>query len=235
MSLEGMKRRGITSSISIVDNPRFAVLKHATGQLAWAVVLAVDLRNSTSRAMRVGAEATYLTMHTFLPTMEYLIGKAGGQVIGLRGDGLFAGFGVTEVEEGKETFTPTIAEDAASKSVECGRGMLEAIVDVINPLFQTESLDADLAIGVGIDSGKVIITRIGLETANEVTAYGPCVNNACKKADGNNEIYVSSTVWNYYPKSKGGLVRFSLIGNKGYRVTDYPHDVLKRSRPRHGK
>lgn len=234
MSANRRKEGSIEASISIVDDPKFSVLKHGTGQLAWAVVLSVDLRNSSSRAIRHGAENTYLTMHTYLPTMEYLIGRSNGKVIGLRGDGLFAGFGITEVEEGRETFTTEIASKAASDSVRCGRGMVEAIEDVINPILEADGIPAGLQIGAGIDSGEVIITRIGLDTANEVTAYGPCVNEACKRANqGYNEVYISSLVNRYYPTSATGKVRFSQISGKGYRVDRYPYDVLSRKRPGH--
>ncbi|MFK7735172.1 MAG: adenylate/guanylate cyclase domain-containing protein [Pirellulaceae bacterium] len=225
------KEGSIEGSISIVDDPKFSVLKHGTGQLAWAVVLSVDLRHSTWRALEYGAKNTYLTMHTFLPTMEYLIGRSNGTVIGLRGDGLFAGFGITEVEEGRETFTTEIATKAAGDSVKCGRGMVEAIEDVINPLLEEEDIPAAMQIGVGIDSGKVIITRIGLDTANEVTAYGTCVNEACKRSSGNNEVYISAAVNRYYPSSDTGKVRFEFVRNKGYRVDNYPCDVLSRKHP----
>ena len=235
MSVRNAKEGSLAASISIVDDPRFAVLKHSMGQLAWAVVLSVDLRNSTWRAMNHGAEATYLTMHTYLPTMEYIVGKAGGKVIGLRGDGLFAGFGITECNEEERVFTSAIASKAASDSVKCGHGMIEAVRDVINPILEDDGVPDGLAVGVGIDTGQVVITRIGLDTANEVTAYGDCVNRACKRCNGNNVVYISRAVVDYYPTSDGGTVKFVSAGENGYRLKSFPYDVLSRGRARKAK
>lgn len=47
MSVNGRKEGSIEASTSIVDDPKFSVLRYATGQLAWALVLLVDLRHST--------------------------------------------------------------------------------------------------------------------------------------------------------------------------------------------
>lgn len=170
-------------------------------------------------------------MHTYLPTMAHLVEKAEGKVVGLRGDGLFAAFGVTELT-GTGTEVPgKEAGNAAQNAVRCGKAMIEAVKDAINPTLHEGGINGDLAIGVGVDVGNVVITRIGWETASEVTAYGPPVNRACKKlaAKVNNAVRISKGVKNIYPSGKAGKVRFSFF-SEGFTV-DFPNDMfmLRRS------
>jgi len=173
----------------ISDIPRFDRLKVGTGVDAWAVILFVDLRNSSRRADEYGAKATYLTMHTYLPTMAYLVGKAGGHIVGYRGDGLFAAFGIDDTGH-----NPSDLDHGAEvqASIRCAKAMVEAVDDVINPVLAAADIPAGLRIGVGIDAHKVVITSIGLRSAYEVTAYGTAVNKAAKESDrGNGEVMIS--------------------------------------------
>ncbi len=222
------------SAPSIVDVPKYSVLKHGSGLAAHAVILCVDLRGSSHRAVRIGAEDTYLTMHTYLPTMGHLVELADGKVIGLRGDGLFAGFGITEVDGDKQVFTQEIAAKATRNALKCGKGMIEAITDAINPVLEEDRIEGGLCIGVGIDVGKVVITRIGWESASEVTAYGPVINNTCKKlvAHASNSIHVSSGFRNIFPTAKGGRVRFRQVRGEDAFEVAYPDDVLDRTAKR---
>lgn len=228
---EGMRSRSfggeiIASAPSISDLPQYKVLKHSTGQSAWAAILAVDMRKSSRIATEHGAEATYVLMHTYLPTMAYLVEKAGGKVVGLRGDGLFAAFGVTELVNTGTEVTPEAATEAVRGAVRCGKAMIEAMEDAVSPVMRNGGLIADLKIGVGIDVGNVVITRIGLESASEVTAYGAPVNHACKKfaSKASNQIRVSQVARDMYPKTKGGRVTFA--NYDGGFFVNFPSDVI---------
>ena len=75
---------GIRASL-VGNEPEYAKLSMARGMGAWAVILSVDLRESSERAVRLGGEHTYLTMHTYLPTMIELVDRAKGLIVGLRG------------------------------------------------------------------------------------------------------------------------------------------------------
>lgn len=205
---------------AITDIPEYEVLKHGTGQSAWAAILAVDLRQSSRRAEEIGARQTYLTMHTYLPTMAHLVGKSDGYVVGMRGDGLFAAFGVSDFDS-----TEIDGSKAVQSAISCGKAMTEAVDEIINPVLRKNNVKDGLAIGVGVDIGKVVITRIGLQTANEVTAYGAAVNHACKKyaSHGRNEIRVSQAAWEMFPSSKGGTVK--MTQGSGYCLVQYPANM----------
>jgi class 3 adenylate cyclase len=208
----------------IGSEPEFASLETEFGMAAWAVVLSVDLRSSSDRAVKVGAEHTYLTMHTYLPTMGELVSRAKGKIVGLRGDGLFAAFGITKLEGSGKEVTSEVSGDAVQCATRCGKAMLEATSDIINPILVSGSVEGGLQIGVGISVGDVVITRIGLRDANEVTAYGPPVNQACKlcgKTSG--EIVLAISAKNIFPTSHGGRVKFRQ-NSHGF-IPEYPADM----------
>ncbi|QDS98469.1 adenylate/guanylate cyclase domain-containing protein [Adhaeretor mobilis] len=224
---EGKERGGVTinaSGHSITDLPQYDILKNATGLSAWAAILNVDLRYSSQIAMEYGAEKTFLLMHTYLPTMAFLVEKGGGNTVGLRGDGLFAAYGVTELDGEKEVVDGQAAAKAVQEATDSGKAMIEAVEDVLSAVLKDERL-GDLKIGVGVDVGSVVITRIGLKSASEVTAYGPTVNRACKKlaAKAVNKIHVSQAAERMFPQSKGGKVKFTKFD--GYFEMHYPSDV----------
>jgi len=189
----------------VADIPRYRRLRLRSAEKAWSAVLFVDMRGSTERAKRIGPRNTFLTMHAFLPAMAFLASDAGGYVVGFRGDGLFAAFGINEhgvapagLDRGK----------AVQSAASCGQSMQEAIKDIINPLFSRYELTDDLTIGVGVDAGDIVITRIGIQGAHEVTAYGDAINMASKLCEGaKGEVWLSPAAESLYPSSVGGRVR----------------------------
>jgi class 3 adenylate cyclase len=147
---------------------------------AWATVLSVDIRGSTKRAMEVGAEATFITMHVYMRTMIRLVAKARGIVVGLRGDGLLAAFGRKAYDGDNLTLTAEESDKALLAATSCGDAMVKAVVKLINPALLNRDVPGDLRIGVGIECGQMVITKIGLLDAHDVTGYGHCVNRAAK-------------------------------------------------------
>ena len=231
-----MEQYGAITANALVDNPEYEKLKHGFGKSVWSVMLAVDLRGSTNRAVEIGPKNTYLTMHTFLPTLINLVGSWDGAVVGLRGDGLIAHFGETEVKSDDNTdVSSEVASQAAQDSVNCGKGMIEAVEEIINPLLDSKGIKSDLRIGVGIDCGHSVVTRIGHLAATELTAYGPPVNNACKFSDQQNRIHVRTRVRELYPSGKGGRVKFRSAGSgKSGLIVMFPPDMhmLDRTPPK---
>src|SRR5258706_6074673 len=114
---------------SLQDDPRLAAIPNAYGMAAFSTVLAVDLRGSSARAVRIGAKDTYLTMHTFLPTMIHLVECAGGIVVGLRGDGLFASFGLTPRIDDDTKWED--GPESVREATRCGKAMIEAAEEVV--------------------------------------------------------------------------------------------------------
>lgn len=148
------------------------------GFQTWAVILSVDMVGSSRRAERIGPRATYITMHTYLPVMAYLAGRR-GHVVGLRGDGLFAAFGIRKEAGEYKAVTGEAVSEAVGNAARTGQAMIEAC-ELLDQVLVASEVEGGISVRVGVDAGSVVVTRIGLEDAQEVTAYGTAVNNACK-------------------------------------------------------
>jgi adenylate cyclase len=190
----------------VADLPAYSILPDGYGAQAWAVILFVDLRNSSRRAEQFGVKATYLTMQAYLPTMAWVVEKMRGHLVGYRGDGLFAAFGLDKT--GRNPVKLEHGEEIR-RAVLCAKAMLEAVDDAVVPELAEFDVPGDLRIGVGIDASQVVVTRIGLLRAYEVTAYGLAVNNAAHGSNvGNGEVMITPRARRLYPTSSGGTMRF---------------------------
>jgi adenylate cyclase len=199
--------RAVVEPASLASDPVYGSFDTSYGTMAWAVVLSVDMRGSSKRAIQVGPKHTYLTMHTFLPTMAFLVAKAGGKIIGLRGDGLFAAFGTTPVQTNNfQGVSQDTSDEAIKSATNCGKALVESVDEVINPLLKTSDIDSSVSIGVPIDVGNIVITKIGWSDAVEVTAYGEPINRACKKSI--TGVWLTNEAKKLFPVSQGGRIKF---------------------------
>lgn len=148
---EGLTKnsRSITASAPyhIGNTPQFVSLETTHGVAGWAVLLAVDLRKSSDRAVRIGAKKTFLTMHTYIPTMAELVVRNGGKVGSLRGDGLFAVFGFKENTYPSRPVTEAEGAAAINNATCCGRAMIEATKEILNPILSEKEIEAGLVVG----------------------------------------------------------------------------------------
>lgn len=230
----GLERRTLTASVEMY-NKSFSLNEHIQipemplgfGTKAWAAILFVDLRNSSKRAEKYGERDTYLTMHAYLPTMAHLVSQASGIVVGYRGDGLFAAFGLSL--EGTNSIALNEGHEVRN-AVDCAKSMIEAVDEAVEPELRSYDVPGDLQVGCGIDASKVVLTRIGLHENSESTAYGNAVNKASKLSGGSGEVVVSAGARNLYPKGKGGRIGFARHWKlEGLRV-EFPsgYQVLQR-------
>ncbi len=168
-------------------------------------VLFVDMRMSTKRAMEVGPELTFLTMHVYLTALLEIVRCYNGKVIDIMGDGLMVFWGGETAREEDHEYKCVAVQRAGL----CGRDMLVARERVINRIVGERKLGPSINIGVGVTFGSVIVTRIGVSDTYDVKAFGDCVNIASKYASkANNQVYVSKKVMNKWPSSEGGKIRF---------------------------
>jgi class 3 adenylate cyclase len=144
-------------------------------------VLSVDMRGSTALAMKHDAEKTFVLMQCFIPLMAFVAVALNGEVVGLRGDGLIAAFG----------FGATKWSECINSAYEAGMLMLESQRDELTPFLRAKGYPTPMGAGVGVDTGTVTITKIGLGDAVEVTAYGTAVNVAAKNCKLVNQLWLS--------------------------------------------
>lgn len=209
----------------VKDLPRFRSFTLGAGASAWAAILFVDLRDSTKRAKSIGPRKTYLTMHALLPALAYTVDAYGGYTVGFRGDGLFAVFGMNAEGFNEDGYNQgRIVAQASS----CGQWMIEAVAKVINPALDARECNGSLRIGVGIDSGTIVVTRIGFRYADEVTAYGDPVNSAAKISDvSDNTVIVSEQIDRLFPTSGAGKVKLKAVaGHPSYREIEFPSPLI---------
>jgi class 3 adenylate cyclase len=225
MRLDARDENEKIAKAMVKDLPRFRNFTLGDGATAWGAILFVDLRNSTKRAKSIGPRKTYLTMHALLPALAYAVDQYGGYTVGFRGDGLFAVFGMNEHGRNPDGQSQgRVIVDACS----CGQFMIEAVAKVVNPALEERECAGNLHIGIGIDSGTIVITRIGFLFADEVTAYGDAVNSAAKISDiSDNTVIVSEEVDQLFPTSEGGRVKAKVVeGYPAYREIVFPSALL---------
>lgn len=196
---EVRKRASMLQSLS-----PFSQLTLGSAVKVWTVILFVDMRSSTLRALEVGPKATYLTMHALLPALAHVVKTSGGYIVGFRGDGLFAAFGI----DGNGTPVPSKQRGfVVGGACVCGLAMIEAVQKVVNPALVKYDVAGDVRIGVGVDAGEVVITRIGLSDGFEVTAYGDAVNSSAKLCgQGSNEVIISDEADEMIPVVPNGTI-----------------------------
>jgi len=217
---EERQRKSITANrsqeirASIADDPELASLNIGDGIGAWASIASVDLRRSTALADSLGPRNTYLMTHVLLPTLAYVCEHMHGMVMNFRGDGLFASFGLQKLRS-DESQRPdkSYIHTANMHAVVCGLALVEATKDAVEPVLSKENIEVDLSVGVGVDCGSVVVTRVGWMNAQELTAYGSPVNYACKLSDQVNQVRVSDRVASDYPSSPEGTMRFADMGD----------------------
>lgn len=175
-------------------------------------VLFADMRNSTKRVEKIGAENTFILMHTYIPALLETVKQHRGKVLDIMGDGIMAFWG------GKKSgIAKTIAVQDAGL---CGVDMIRVIREIVNPLIKDDGILWPIDIGVGVTFGDVVVTKIGVRNIYDIKAYGDCINKASKYSDEVNRVRVSSKVKELWPEGKGGKINFSPIEGGGYYVLD---------------
>jgi len=178
-------------------------------------VLFIDMRNSTNRAMRLGAEKTFLSMHAFLTAMIAAAELHNGYVIDIMGDGLMVFFGGRNAD-------PKLNEERTIQNAGlCGHDMLIVLDKVVNKILSDDGFTWEICCGVGVTYGDVIVTKIGTHGTFDVKAFGECINEASKFSDraNINTVRVSKYVRHHWPTGKNGTISFSGNDQDGYLLT----------------
>lgn len=149
-------------------HPLFSDLAVGESRDCEMVSLFIDLTDFTGRTFWDDPELTAELAHGALSGFSYAVTMLGGHVLGLRGDGLFAGFGPSQ--DPKISAAAALATAAAS---------LDAIESTVNPRLKLRGVHPIQA-RAGIDFGKTTFTRSGTADVNEVNAIGFATNFAAK-------------------------------------------------------
>jgi class 3 adenylate cyclase len=130
-----------------------------------ASALFVDIVGSTEMAERLPPTEVVERLNDLFDVVVRVVGREGGLVNKLVGDGALCIFGA-----------PTFQPDHATRALRAARGLQEAIAELgaRHPGFDA---------GVGVSSGTVVAGRVGSEERYEYTVIGGPVNVAARLTD----------------------------------------------------
>jgi class 3 adenylate cyclase len=133
------------------------------GEEREVTILMSDLRGFTALITRLAPQDVIAFLNLYLEAMVEVISRYGGTIDEIIGDAILVIFGA-----------PLACEDHAAKAVACGLAMQLAMTDVNQRL--TAKGAAELEMGIGINTGRVIVGNIGSLRRTKYTAVGANVN-----------------------------------------------------------
>ena len=149
-------------------------------------VLFSDLRDFTSFSETEPAARVIEVVNFYLNEMTEAILGAGGTLIAYMGDGIMAVFGA-----------PLEQDDHADRAVAAAREMIGARLNRFNAWLSEQGFDRSFVMGVGLNSGTVIVGNVGSEQRVEYTAIGDTTNIASRlegmTKDSEAMLFISAT------------------------------------------
>jgi class 3 adenylate cyclase/tetratricopeptide (TPR) repeat protein len=137
------------------------------GERKQVTVLFVDLVESTRLAERLDAEGMHQVMDQVLRLMAEAVHRYEGTVNQFLGDGLMALFGA-----------PLAIEDHAVRAVQAALAIRETVSGLSEQLRAARGVE--IRVRIGLNSGPVVVGRIGDDLRMDYTAVGDTTNLAAR-------------------------------------------------------
>ncbi|WP_205474526.1 hypothetical protein [Nocardioides sp. SYSU D00038] len=150
-----------------LGHPDFEHLPVGAKATAPMVAVFLDLTNFTGRTFWDDQEETADLAHAVLSGFIKTVIDYGGHPLGLRGDGLFAGF-----SPGDPAFAATMALSACAFA-------LDGVQNEVNPWLDQREM-ARVQARAGLDYGPVTFVRTGNHDSSEINPIGFAANFAAK-------------------------------------------------------
>jgi adenylate cyclase len=135
------------------------------GEEREVTILMSDLRGFTALAARLSPREVIEFLNLYLEAMVDVISRYEGTIDEIIGDAILVMFGA-----------PLACDDHAAKAVACGLAMQLAMTEVNRRLAAKGA--AELEMGIGIHTGRVIVGNIGSLRRTKYAAVGSSVNLA---------------------------------------------------------
>ncbi len=155
-------------------------------------IMMADLRGFTSLGERLEPEHVLSIINNYLSRMTEVLAKYGGTIDEFIGDAILAMFGA-----------PVRQDDFARRAVACAVEMQLAMADVNK--WNREQGFLEIAMGIGINTGDVIVGNIGSERRAKYGIVGRNVNltGRIESCTVGGQILISESTY----KACGGLLR----------------------------
>lgn len=128
-------------------------------------ILTSDLRSFTPLSESLDAEVVIKLINTYLSDMIEVIDKYGGNINNFLGDGILVLFGIPQTEV-----------DDAERAVACALEM-QLAMESLNQKLEKEGMPP-LEMGIGINTGEVVVGNVGSEKKAQFTVVGHNINVA---------------------------------------------------------
>ncbi|MBW4466600.1 MAG: adenylate/guanylate cyclase domain-containing protein [Pegethrix bostrychoides GSE-TBD4-15B] len=135
------------------------------GDRRMITILTSDLRGFTSLSERLAPESVIQVLNLYLEEMAEVINQYQGTIDEFMGDGILVLFGA-----------PTAGDDDALRAVACACAM-QLKMGAVNERLKQMNL-APLEMGIGINTGEVVVGNIGSERRTKYGIVGSPVNLA---------------------------------------------------------
>jgi adenylate cyclase len=146
------------------ENPELLKLG---GETRYATFLFTDVRGFTSLSETLPPEQVTYIMNKALTAQQKAVQKYGGMVDKYIGDAMMAIFNA-----------PLDQPKHENRGVECALEIIENM-SLLNKELNEEGLP-EIAIGIGVNSGRAVIGNMGSESRFDYTAIGDAVNTAAR-------------------------------------------------------
>src|SRR6476469_5808100 len=137
------------------------------GEKRKVTIIMSDLRGFSALSERVSSETAVDVINFYLEVMTETINQYQGRINDIMGDGLLVMFGA-----------PIAREDDARRAIACSITM-QLAMDRVNQHNQQMNL-ASLEMGIGINTGEVLVGNIGSKKRAKYTVMGSPVNLASR-------------------------------------------------------
>ncbi|GAB16921.1 hypothetical protein GOEFS_017_00370 [Gordonia effusa NBRC 100432] len=171
-----------------LGHPEFENLRPGQRRTIPLVAVFLDLTNFTGRTFWDHQDEVADLAHATLTGFIEIVSSFGGFPLGLRGDGLFAGFGVGDTEF------------SAAMSLSACAFALDTVETVVNPWLKQSGL-ASVQARAGLDYGPITFVRSGNSEHSEINPIGFAANFAakCEKKANSWEIVVGQGLADILP------------------------------------
>lgn len=195
----GVDNKALLASAAEIKSghPQFEHLEIGSQQSCDLASVFLDLTNFTGRTFWDPPEDVARLAHAVLTGFTLIVQRMGGHVLGLRGDGVFAGFGPSR---------PEVC--VAFASAACAAS-LDAVQTSLNPSLVARGIEPVQA-RAGADYGRATFVRSGTSTASEINVIGFNSNFAakCEKVADSWEMVVGENFADYI-QNAGMLTKHS--------------------------